>query len=104
DVAAADLVAEELRRRRHHARVGRLRRHPVDAGEMKAADAAGLVAARTGDVVQSTLEAGYRANVLQLHAVFRRLFQRANNVIFAEYGISYCALTLHQTELWLQVR
>ena len=71
---------------------------------MEAAAAAGLVAARTGDVVQSALEAGCRANVLQLHAVFRRLFQRANNVIFAEYGISCCALPLHQTELWLQVR
>ena len=56
---------------------------------MKAADAPRLMAARAGDVVQSTLEAGYRANVLQLDAVFRRLFQRANNVIFAEYGISW---------------
>ena len=71
---------------------------------MEAADAAGLVAARTGDVVQSALEAGYRANVLQLHAVFRCFLQRANKVIFAKYGISGCALTLHQTELWLQVR
>src|SRR5258707_4513964 len=104
EVAAADWVAEEMRRCRPHARVGRFGRHPVDAGKMEAADAARLMAARAGDVVQSALEAGDRANVLQFYAVFRCLLQRANNVVFAEYGIGGCALALHQTELRLQGR
>src|SRR5439155_9732214 len=71
---------------------------------MEAANAARLMTARTGDVVQSAFEAGYRANVLQRRAVFRCFLQRTDNVIFAKYGMSGCALTLHQTELRLEVR
>src|SRR5215218_8599293 len=57
DVAATDLVGKEMRRGRHDRGVGGIRSHPVDTGEMKAADAARLVATRTGDVVQAPLEA-----------------------------------------------
>ena len=42
-----------MRRRGHDGGIGRLCRQRVDAREMKAADAAGLVATRTGDVVQA---------------------------------------------------
>src|ERR1700736_1726883 len=37
DIAAPDLIAKEMRRGRHHRRVRRFRRQPVDAGEMEAA-------------------------------------------------------------------
>src|ERR1700712_5511681 len=60
NIATAKLVAKEMRRRRHHGRVRRFCRHPVDPGEMESADAAGLVAAGTGDVVEPTLEAADR--------------------------------------------
>ena len=45
NIATADLVAEEMRRGRHHGRVGGFGCHPVDARKMEAADAAGLVTA-----------------------------------------------------------
>src|SRR5260370_10011433 len=82
----------------HPTGVGRLRSKPVGAGKMEAADAARLMAARAGHVVQSALEAVDRANVLQFYAVFRCLLQRANNVVFAEYGIGGCALALRRNE------
>src|ERR1700689_5248187 len=63
-VAAADLVAEEMRRGRHHDRIVRFGRHPVDAGKMEAADTAGLMAARAGDVVEPALEPSARTVVL----------------------------------------
>ena len=86
DIAAADLVAEEMRRGRHDGRIGRLCRHPVDARKMEAADAAGLVAARAGDVVQPPLKARDRADVLQLRAVVRRLLQRGDDVASLNTG------------------
>ena len=52
---------------------------------MKAADAAGLVAARAGDVVEPALEAGDRADILQRHAALGGLLQRRDDVVFAEY-------------------
>src|SRR6185436_7066924 len=58
NIAAADLVAEEMRRCRHHGRIRWFFRHPVDAGEVKAAYAARLVAAGTGHVVESAFEPG----------------------------------------------
>ena len=67
---------------------------------MKAADAARLVAAGTGHVVEPALEPGRRADVLQLHATFHRLLQRRHDVGLAEHG----ALALHQPEFRLQVR
>src|SRR6202023_2233069 len=60
DVAAAHLVAEEMRRGRHDGGIGRLCRHPVDPGEMEAADAAGLVTPRTAHIVEPALEAADR--------------------------------------------
>src|SRR5512143_2375492 len=68
NVAAADLVAEEMRRRRNDGGIVGLGRHPVDAGEMKTADAAGLMAAAAADVVEPALEARHRADVLQRDA------------------------------------
>src|SRR5262245_11721164 len=65
DVAAADLVAEEMRRGRHDCGIGRLFRRPVDARKMEAADPAGLVTAGAGDVVQPALEARNRADVFE---------------------------------------
>src|SRR5216683_3381957 len=79
NIAAADLVAEEMRRRRRHRRIGRLGRHPVDAGEMKAADAAGLMAPRASHVVEPALKAGKRADVLQRGHAFGCLLQRRLN-------------------------
>src|SRR5205814_7975418 len=35
DVAAPDLVAKEMRRCRHHDRIGRFRRHPIHTREME---------------------------------------------------------------------
>src|SRR5687768_9935917 len=61
NIAAADLVTEEMRRRRHHGRIRRLVRHPVDAGEVKAADAPRLVAAGTSHVVEPPFEPRRRA-------------------------------------------
>ena len=53
---------------------------------MKAADAARLVAARAGHVVEPTLEAAGRADILQLRATRRRLPQRRDDVSLAERG------------------
>src|SRR5450432_249656 len=61
DIAAADLVAKEMRRRRHDSRIVGFCGYPVDAGEMKAADAAGLVTARAGHVVKAALKTPERA-------------------------------------------
>ena len=102
DVAAADLIAEEMRRSRHHGGVGGLCRHPVDAREMKAADAAGLVAAGAGDVVEPALEAADRADVLQRRAVARPPSQRGDDV--GSRQRRDCALALHQAEFRQQVR
>src|ERR1700722_16151299 len=79
--AAANLVAKEMRRGRHDQRVGRVCRHPVDAGEMKSTDAAGLVASGAGDVVKPTLKARDRANVLQSNTARGRLLQRRHDII-----------------------
>src|ERR1017187_6226767 len=103
NIAAADLVAKEMRRRRHHSGIVGLGRHPVDAGEMKAADAAGLMAARTGHVVEPALKACDRADILQRHAAFRCLLQGRDDIRFPEYRVSR-AITLHQAERRLQVR
>src|SRR5262245_66201610 len=65
DVAAARLIAKEMRRSRHHGGIRRLCRQPVDARKMEAADAAGLVAAGAGDVVEPPLEAAEGTDVLQ---------------------------------------
>src|SRR5277367_6976456 len=73
DIAAANLVAEEMRRGRHDQRVGRMGGHPVDAGEMKSADTAGLVASGTRNVVKPALEARDRMNVLQIDTARRCL-------------------------------
>src|SRR6266436_8681474 len=80
NIAAADLVAEEMRRRRHDRRIGRPGRHPVDAGEMKAADTAGLMASRAGHVVEPALKACKRANVLRRGPAFGCLLQRRDDV------------------------
>src|SRR5712672_233563 len=102
DVAAANLVTEEKRRCRNGCRIGGLCRHPVDSREMKAADAARLMAARTGDIVQAALEAADRTDVLQRHAVARRLPQGRDDIILLEERSS--ALTFRQAECRLQVR
>src|SRR5882672_2745284 len=47
---------------------------------MKAADAARLVAAGTGHVVEPPFETTGRADILQLHATFRRFFRRCDGV------------------------
>src|SRR5947209_978229 len=71
DIATANLVAEEVRRCRHYAGIGRLFCHPVDAGKMKAADAAGLVATGAGNVVEPPLKTCDGADVLQRNAALR---------------------------------
>ena len=70
---------------------------------MGSADAAGLVATGTGDVVQPPLEPADRADVLQFDAVSRRLPQRRHDVGLSEYGIGNGPLALHQAELRLQL-
>ena len=55
---------------------------------MKAADAAGLVAARTGHVVEPALKARQRADVLQAHAALGRLLQRRDDIAFAEIRLA----------------
>src|SRR4051812_36775112 len=52
DVAPAPLVAEEVRRPRHHDRVGRFPRHRVDPRKMEAAYAAGLMTTAAARIVQ----------------------------------------------------
>src|SRR5207302_1874051 len=91
DVAAPYLVAEEMRRRRDDRRIRRLRRHPIHAGKMKTADAAGLMAAAAADVVEPSFEAGERADILQRETAF---LQRGDDILFREDGI--VALALHQ--------
>src|ERR1700733_5788361 len=71
DIAAPDRVAEETGRGGHHGRVVGLGRHPVDAGEVKAADAAGLMAARAGHTVETALKARVRACILQRAPLLR---------------------------------
>ena len=72
-----------MRRRRHHGGIGRLCRHPVDAGKMKAADAAGLVTAGAGDVVEPPLEAGGRADISEARTPLPgRLLQGRDHVAF----------------------
>ena len=51
---------------------------------MKAADAAGLVTAGAGDIVQPPGKAAERADVLQRRSVARRSFQSGNNIAFTE--------------------
>src|SRR5258708_23281834 len=75
NIAAADLIAEEMRRCWYDDCIGRFCRHPVDTGEMKAADATGLVAARAGDVVEPALQACHRADILQRDAAVSRFLQ-----------------------------
>ena len=105
DVAAANLVAEEMRRGRHDGGIGRLGRHPVDAGKMEAADAAGLVTAGAGHVVEAALEARDRADVLQFHAALRAAFSSArDDVVLAEQRIFAAVLARDQAEGRLQVR
>src|SRR6185437_677241 len=100
NVAAADLVPEEMRRTRYHDRIGWIFCHPIDAREMKAADAAGLVTSGAADVVEPALKTCDRTDVLQIETARRRLLQRADNVIPGEYGIS--ALGLYEAEGRLQ--
>src|SRR4029078_12934919 len=75
-------------------------RHPVDAGKMKAADAARLVAAGTGHIVEPAFETCRRADVLHVHATFRCSPERSHDVCLAEHS----ALALHQPEFRLQIR
>src|SRR5262249_23716877 len=93
DVATADLIAEEMRRSRDDGRVGWFRRHPVDAGEMEAADAAGLVAARAAHVVQPALEAADGPNILQRRSLLRGLRKYGDDVALAEQRIAGAVLT-----------
>src|SRR3954471_5779984 len=71
---------------------------------MKAADAAGLVATGTGDVVQPPFETSHGPDILQLRAIGRCLAQRGHDVGLLEYGMRGCALTLNETKLRLQIR
>src|SRR3954465_5701760 len=71
---------------------------------MKAADAAGLVASRTGDVFEPPLKARHRADVLHRHAAFGRLLQGANDLTLREYRIRRGVLALHEDERRLQMR
>src|SRR5438270_2129345 len=73
NVAPADLIPKEMRRTRHHPRIVGLFRIPINAREMKSADSTGLMATRTADVVEPTLEAGQRADVLQPRAALGQL-------------------------------
>src|SRR4029079_1878955 len=100
DVAAAKLVAEKMRRRRHDRRIRGLFRHPVDAGEMKAADAAGLVAAGTSHVVRRRSKAASGADILQSYAIGGGLLQCGDDVALGKSLLG--ALTLHQAEFRLQ--
>src|SRR5579864_2496770 len=84
NIAAANLVAEEMRRGRHDGGVGRMRPQPVDAGKMKAADAAGLMAPGAADVVEPTLETCSRADVLQLEVALGGFLQGADNIVIGE--------------------
>ena len=54
---------------------------------MKAADAAGLMAARAGHVVEPPLKAGRPSGCFASSRRFRGLLQRGDDVAFAEYGI-----------------
>src|SRR3569833_3623065 len=85
DIAPSNLAAEEVRRARHHDRVRRFCRHPIDAGEMEAADAAGLMAAGAADIVEPPREARDRLDVLLGNAFLGRLLQRANDVVVTEH-------------------
>src|SRR5581483_10322691 len=91
DIAAAHLIAEEMRRGRHHRRVRWFCRHPVDTGEMKTADAARLVAAGAGDVVEAARKARDRADVLQGDAVLCGLLQRVHDIVLGEDGFAALA-------------
>ena len=68
---------------------------------MKAADAAGLMAAGAGHVVEPALEACGRTDVLQGQACVRGLLQRRDDVALLEYSL--CVIALHQAEGRLQV-
>src|ERR1700712_1752656 len=71
---------------------------------MKAADAAGLVASRTGHVVEPPLKARGRADVLQRHAAFGRLLQGYKDVTLREDRIRRSVLALHQAKSRLEAR
>src|SRR5437879_9857439 len=71
---------------------------------MKAADAACLMAPRTGHVVEPALKARERTDVLQAHAALRCLLQCRDDVTFPEYRISRCPLDPHKAEGRLQDR
>src|SRR3954454_13236321 len=103
DIAAPWLIAEEMRRGRHHRRIRRLLCHPVDAGKMKAAEAAGLVTARASDVVEPALETRNRTDIFQRNALRRGFPQRRDHLAFAKHLIAV-AVGLHDAECRLQVR
>ena len=70
---------------------------------MKAADAAGLMAARTGDVVEPALEAADRADVVQASRRLLAAFLSAATMSLS-LNTGLGALALHQAERRLQVR
>ena len=101
-----DLIAEEMRRGQHHLcpQIGRIGREPVDAGEMKAADAAGLVASRTGHVVgaaaQSPRPSGCFASRCRAPSPSSGPRQRR----FAEHGVRTLPCTRPESRLQLRGR
>ena len=76
DVATADLVADKMRRGRNDGGVRRLVRQPVHARKMEAADAARLMAAGAGDIVEAALEARDRTDVFKPDAALGGFLQR----------------------------
>src|ERR1700741_1976705 len=103
DIAAPHLIAEEMRRGRHDYGVGRLSRHPVGAGKMKAADAARLMTAGAGHIVQPPLEAGSRADIERREAARGELLPRPHDILVAEDGVLRAVFAGDETEGWLQV-
>ena len=77
-------------------------RHPVDAGEMKAADPACLMTPGAGDVVEPALKARDRSDILQRDAALRCLFQGRDDIALREDGIGRAIIALHQAESRLQ--
>src|SRR4051812_47955199 len=67
NIASANLVAEEMRRRRPPRRFRSFSRHPAAPRKMKTADPAALVAPRTGDIVEPARKTGHRADIGRRH-------------------------------------
>ncbi|MGX9389673.1 hypothetical protein ACWX0O_01995 [Nitrobacteraceae bacterium UC4449_H16] len=104
NIAATRLIADEVRRSGYIRNGGWRGRRRIGTGKVKTTDTSGLMASRTGNVVQSPLESGDRANIGKRGATFRCPLQRSNDIAGTERRSPIDIRGLNQSEFRLHVR